>query len=41
MIYTIARDTPSQNLTKVSAVDLDKIAARVHSELDIDVQVSG
>ena len=40
MIYTIARDTPTQTLTKVSANDLNKIAARVQSELGIDVQVS-
>ena len=41
MIYTIARDTPSQTLTKVSTNDLDQIARRVQSELGIEVQVSG
>lgn len=41
MIYTIARDTPTQNLSKVSIDELEKIAARVQSELGIDVQVSG
>ena len=41
MIYTIARDTPSQTLTKVSTNDLDQIASRVQSELGIEVQVSG
>lgn len=41
MIYTIARDTPTQSLTKVSTNDLNKIAERVQSELGIDVQVSG
>ena len=41
MIYTIARDTPTQNLSKVSIDELERIAARVQSELGIEVQVSG
>lgn len=40
MIYTIARDTPSDNLEKVSADDLEKIAVKVRAA-GFDVQVSG
>jgi len=39
MIYTIARDTPIQSLTKIEARVLDKIAARVR-ESGFPVQVS-
>jgi wyosine [tRNA(Phe)-imidazoG37] synthetase (radical SAM superfamily) len=41
MIYTIARDTPTGDLQKVSVEDLEKIAASVKNELGFDVQVSG
>jgi wyosine [tRNA(Phe)-imidazoG37] synthetase (radical SAM superfamily) len=40
MIYTIARDTPSQGLHKVGAGELENIASRVR-ELGIPLQVSG
>jgi hypothetical protein len=39
MIYTLARDTPLQSLSKVSAEVLDSIAARVKAA-GIPVQVS-
>ncbi len=41
MIYTIARDTPANDLRKVSTKDLEKIARRVRTETGLDVQVSG
>ncbi len=41
MIYTIARDTPANNLQKVSAEDLEIIAKRVRTETGLEVQVSG
>ena len=40
MIYTIARDTASRGLNKVSVAELENIASRVR-ELGIPVQVSG
>lgn len=40
MIYTIARDTPIEALTKVPVSDLEDIADRVRA-LGIPVQVSG
>ena len=41
MIYTIARDTPANNLQKVSSGELEIIAARVSTETGLSVQVSG
>jgi len=41
MIYTIARDTPSNDLQKVSIDELETIADRVRKETALDVQVSG
>ena len=40
MIYTIARDTPSNSLEKISIDDLYKIATQVKEQLNIDVEVS-
>ena len=40
MIYTIARDTPAQGLSKISLKELNQIAAQVR-EAGFDVQVSG
>lgn len=40
MIYTIARDTPSNSLEKVNIDDLNKIATQVKDQLNIDVEVS-
>ncbi len=40
MIYTIARDTPTDTLQKVSARDLNSIAERIKS-VGFEVQVSG
>lgn len=40
MIYTIARDTPSNSLEKISIDDLNKIATQVKEQLNIDVEVS-
>ena len=39
MVYTIARDTPAQDLKKISIEELNSIAARVE-QLGIPVQVS-
>lgn len=39
MVYTIARDTPAQDLQKISIEELNSIAARVE-QLGIPVQVS-
>jgi len=41
MIYTIARETPAQNLTKVSMETLNTIGQRVEQQLGIEVQISG
>jgi len=41
MIYTIARDTPANNLQKVSTEELETIADRVIKETRLEVQVSG
>lgn len=41
MIYTIARDTPSNDLQNVPLDELEKIAATVREELGLTVQVSG
>jgi wyosine [tRNA(Phe)-imidazoG37] synthetase (radical SAM superfamily) len=41
MIYTIARDTPLDNLQKVDIEELNQIAQRVENEAGIPVQVSG
>ena len=41
MIYTIARDTPANDLRKVPAGELETIADRVRIETSLDVQVSG
>lgn len=41
MIYSIARDTPAENLTGISLKKLKEIARRVELETDILVQVSG
>ncbi len=41
MIYTIARDTPANDLRKVSTEDLEIIAQRVRKETGLEVQVSG
>ena len=41
MIYTIARDTPANNLCKVPIDELETIAERVRSETGLEVQVSG
>jgi len=41
MIYTIARDTPANDLRKVSTEELDTIADRVIKETGLEVQVSG
>jgi wyosine [tRNA(Phe)-imidazoG37] synthetase (radical SAM superfamily) len=41
MIYTIARDTPSEDLQNIPVGELEKIAASVKKELGLDVQVSG
>jgi len=40
-IYTIARDTPANNLFKVSLEELETIAFRVKEETGLEVQVSG
>ena len=41
MIYTIARDTPANDLWKVSTEELETIAAQVINETGLEVQVSG
>ena len=41
MIYTIARDTPANDLRKVSTEELETIAQRVIKETGLEVQVSG
>ena len=41
MIYTIARDTPANDLRKVSTEELETIANRVIKETGLEVQVSG
>ncbi len=41
MIYTIARDTPANDLQKVSTEELEMIAAWVIKETGLEVQVSG
>ena len=41
MIYTIARDTPANDLRRVSTKVLENIARRVRTETGLDVQVSG
>jgi len=41
MIYTIARDTPVNELQKVSTNELEIIAERLRKETDLEVQVSG
>jgi wyosine [tRNA(Phe)-imidazoG37] synthetase (radical SAM superfamily) len=41
MIYTIARDTPANDLRKVSTEELEIIAGRVRKETGLEVQVSG
>lgn len=41
MIYTFARDTPSDNLHKIPLVELEEIAESVKRELGLEVQVSG
>jgi wyosine [tRNA(Phe)-imidazoG37] synthetase (radical SAM superfamily) len=41
MIYTIARDTPANDLRKVSTDELEIIAERVRRETKLEVQVSG
>jgi wyosine [tRNA(Phe)-imidazoG37] synthetase (radical SAM superfamily) len=41
MIYTIARDTPANDLQKVSTDELEIIAERVRKETGLEVQVSG
>lgn len=41
MIYTFARDTPSNDLKKIPVEELEAIAASVKAELGLDVQVSG
>lgn len=40
MIYTIARDTPLETLEKITLNELNAIAAKVNSELVIEVEVS-
>lgn len=40
MIYSIARDTPAENLYGVPLAELEGIASRVESETSISVQVS-
>ena len=41
MIYTIARDTPANDLRKVSTEELETIAERVIKETGLEVQVNG
>ena len=41
MIYTIARDTPANDLRKVTIEELEAIAERVIKETGLEVQVSG
>jgi len=41
MIYTIARDTPANDLRKVATDELEVIAERVRKETGLTVQVSG
>jgi wyosine [tRNA(Phe)-imidazoG37] synthetase (radical SAM superfamily) len=41
MFYTIARDTPANDLRKVSTEELETIAERVIKETGLEVQVSG
>ncbi len=41
MIYSIARDTPAENLIGITVQKLEDIAARVELETSIPVQVSG
>ena len=41
MIYTIARDTPANDLFKVSIDELERIALRVKEDTGLEVQVSG
>ncbi|HKK81470.1 MAG TPA: radical SAM protein [Prolixibacteraceae bacterium] len=41
MIYTIARDTPAQNLETISLSVLEKIANTVRNETGLTVEVSG
>lgn len=41
MIYTIARDTPTNDLLKVTTEELEIIAERVRKETGLTVQVSG
>jgi hypothetical protein len=40
MIYSIARDTPAENLVGIPLSELEEIAARVQFETSIPVQVS-
>ena len=40
MIYTIARDTPADNLEEVSSDDLRRIGERIEEEAKVDVSVS-
>ena len=41
MIYTIARDTPANDLQKVAIEELERIAIRIRKETGLEVQVSG
>jgi len=41
MIYTFARDTPSNDLHKIPVGELESIAASVKEELGLNVQVNG
>jgi len=41
MIYTFARDTPTDDLKKIPVNELEAIAASVKEELGLEVQVSG
>jgi wyosine [tRNA(Phe)-imidazoG37] synthetase (radical SAM superfamily) len=41
MIYTFARDTPTDELKKIPVDELEAIAASVKEELGLEVQVSG
>jgi histone acetyltransferase (RNA polymerase elongator complex component) len=41
MIYSIARDTPAENLVGIELEQLELIRKRVESETSISVQVSG
>ena len=41
MIYSVARDTPAENLISIKMQELEESGRRVEKETNISVQVSG